>query len=523
MFHLLLLLSASITASLMDDPVEADYVVRGGTLYDGSGAAGVAGDVAIKGDRIVAVGTFRLANKPDILDAKGLIVTPGFIDLHTHSDDPLLAAATRDNLNYLKQGVTTVVTGNCGAGPTDVASFFARLEKNGVGSNVIHLMPHNAVREKVMKNSNRAPTEAELTKMASLIEHGMTDGAWGLSTGLIYTPGSYSKTDELIALARAAAKHGGLYASHIRDEGVGVLDATAEAIRIGQEAGLAVHISHMKASGRKVWGKAGDQIALIEKARKAGQTVTADQYPYIASSTSLAATVIPTRFREGDRLEYLARLDDPVAGPAMRKSIEQAIDGRQGGASVKIAYYKPHPDWSGKSLNEIAEKEKKSAVDIVVEIERNGGAGVVNFGMSEEDVRLIMKQSWVATASDGGARVPSDTTVPHPRSYGTFPRKVGRYALIDHTITLEHALRSCNGLPADILHLPERGYLKVGYFADIVVFDPATFRDVATYEKPHQYTPGVRYLFVNGKLAIEDEKYTKALAGKVLRHAEPKK
>jgi N-acyl-D-aspartate/D-glutamate deacylase len=504
-----------------DDPaIEADFIVRGATLYDGTSAAGVKGDLAIKGERIVAVGRFSPSGKPRVIDASGLIVAPGFIDLHTHSDDALTEKATRDNLNYLRQGVTTVVTGNCGFGPSDVAAYFAKLEKGGVGSNVIHLVPHNAVRRAVMKNANRTPTDTELKKMADLVDKGMSDGAWGLSTGLIYNPGTYAKTDELIALAKASARHGGLYASHIRDEGVGVLAAIDEALRIGREGGLPVHVSHLKASGRKAWGLAADEIALIEKARKGGQVVTADQYPYVASSTSLSAMVVPARYREGDRKDFLARLDDPDTGPQLRKAIADKIEGRSGGESVRIASYRPKPAWQGKNLVEIADKEKKTPLDIVLEIERNGGASVVSFGMKEEDVRLIMKQPWVATASDGGARVPDATTVPHPRSYGCFSRKVGRYALDEKVISLQHAIRSSSGLPADILHLPERGYLKKGYFADVVVFDAKIFRDMATFDKPHQYTPGVKYLFVNGKLVIDDGTFTKALAGKVLRHKE---
>ncbi|HKI37262.1 MAG TPA: D-aminoacylase [Gemmataceae bacterium] len=503
-----------------DKPVEADVVIRGATLYDGSGKPGQVGDLALKGDRIVAVGAFKVAGEPRVIDGKGLVAAPGFIDLHTHSDYPLQKAATRGNLNYLMQGVSTVVTGNCGSGPTDVAAYFKALESGGVGSNVIHQVPHNDVRRKVMGNANRLPTADELTKMEALVDQAMKDGAWGLSTGLIYNPGTYAKTDEIIALARVAARHGGFYASHIRDEGVGVLSAIDEALTIGREAKLPVHISHLKASGRRAWGKSADEIALIEKARQAGQEVTADQYPYLASSTSLAATLIPPRFREGSAKDFLARLDDPEQGRLIRKAIESAIDGREGGKTIRIARYAPKTAWQGKDLQAIAEAEKKTPVEIAVEIERNGGASVVNFGMSEEDVRLIMKQPWVATASDGGAQVPGDT-VPHPRNYGTFPRKIGNYAIADKLIPVEQAVRSASGLPADILKLSDRGYLKPGYCADVVLFDPETYRDRATYDKPHAYATGVVYLWVNGKPALEKGKSTGALAGRALRHKGP--
>jgi N-acyl-D-aspartate/D-glutamate deacylase len=256
---------------------------------------------------------------------------------------------------------------------------------------------------------------------------------------------------------------------------------------------------------------------LIQAARARGQAVTADQYPYTASSTSLSATVVPPQFREGSAKDFLARLDDPEQGPRIRQAIEANLDGREGGTAIRIARYLAKPAWNGKDLESLAKAEKKSPLEIVLEIERHGGAQIVNFGMSEEDVRLIMKQDFVSTASDGSSQVPSQT-VPHPRSYGCFARKIGRYALADKIISLEHAIRSASGLPADILKLPERGYLKPGYVADLVVFDPANYIDRATFDQPHQYATGVRYLLVNGKLAIDQGKYTGVLAGKVLRH-----
>ncbi len=510
-----LLLCALLPAA--EPAVEADVLIRGATLYDGTGQPARVGDLALKGDRIVAVGTFAAAGKPEVIDGTGLAVAPGFIDLHTHSDTVLAREANRANLCYLMQGVTTVVTGNCGSGPVDVADYFRRLEEGRVGSNVIHLVPHNAVRQAVMRNANRPPTADELRRMEDLVDRGMRDGAWGLSTGLIYNPGAYAKTDELIDLAKVAARHGGFYASHIRDEGVGVLGAVEEALRIGREAGLPVHVSHLKASGRRAWGKAGDLIATIEAARRQGQAVTADQYPYTASSTSLRAMVVPPRFREGTEQEYVARLDDPEVGPRVRRAILDDLEGRGGGKSLRVARYAPRPAWQGKDLEAIAALEKKSVLDVILEIEHHRGAQMVSFGMNEEDVRLIMRRPWVATASDGSSQVKGDT-VPHPRSYGCFPRKIGRYAIEEGVLPVEQAVRSASGLPADVLKLADRGYLKVGYVADVVVFDPAKYRDTATYDDPHQYATGVRYLFVNGQAAIRDGRYTGALAGKVLRH-----
>jgi N-acyl-D-aspartate/D-glutamate deacylase len=514
---LALLACTMMPATVGQTDVEADYVLRGGEICDGTGSNPVVGDVAIKGDRVVAVGKFAIKGNPRILDCTGLVIAPGFIDLHTHSDNAMQQTKTHANLNYLKQGCTTVVTGNCGSGPVDVAAYYAKMEKIGIGTNVAHQVPHNNVRAAVMGNVNRDPTAEEMQKMEALVDRGMRDGAWGLSTGLIYNPGTYSRTDELIALAKVAAKHGGFYASHIRNEGERVTAAIEEILTIARKAGLRVHISHIKVSGRRNHGRAGDVIAIIREARSEGVAVTADQYPYIASSTSLAAMVIPAKYREGSNKDLLKRLDDPEIGPKLRKAIEALIDGRQGGRTLRIASYSPRPDWQGKDLDTIATGENKPLLDVALDIQRHGGAQVVSFGMDEGDVRLFMKEPYVATASDGGAMVPAKT-VPHPRSYGTFPRKIGRYAVEDKVISLGQAVRSASGLPADILQLPERGYIKKGGFADIVVFDAKTLRDTATFDRPHQYATGVQYLLVNGTLVIDRGQFTDKLAGRALRH-----
>jgi N-acyl-D-aspartate/D-glutamate deacylase len=497
---------------------DTNVVFRNATLHDGTGKPPVKGDLHVKGDRIVAVGTVGKVEGATEIDADGLVVCPGFIDLHTHCDPGLPTKSGRANKNYVTQGCTTVVTGNCGSGPVDAGKFFKTLDENGVGTNVIHLAPHNSIRSEVMGNANRAPTAEELAKMVALVERAMKDGTWGLATGLIYNPGTYARTDEIVALAKAAGKFGGMYASHIRDEGSGLLDAIDEAIRIGRGGGCRVHISHIKASGKAAWGKSADAVALIERARKGGAEVTADQYPYIASSTSLRATLVPAKYREGAQKDFVARLDDPKTGEQMRNDIGKALGGRDGGKRIQIARYQPKPQWNGKNLAAIAAAEGKEPLEVVLEIERNGGAQVVNFGMSEEDVRVYMKQPWVATASDGGVQTPGPT-VPHPRSYGTFPRKIGHYAIEEKLIPVEQAVRSSTGLPADILKLTDRGYLRPGYFADVVVFDPQTFRDTATFDKPHQYAAGVRWVLVNGHAEVADGKYNgDILGGRVLRH-----
>lgn len=502
-----------------DAPVPADVVIRGGMVYDGAGKPGAVGDVAVRGDRIVAVGSIQVAGKPKVIDAAGLIVAPGFIDLHTHCDRGITNPLTRVNRSYLTQGVTTIVTGNCGSGPVDVAGYFRKLDDQKAGCNVIHLAPHNSIREQVMGNVDRSPTEAELGAMKKLVDQALKDGAWGMSTGLEYTPGTYSKIEELIELSKVVAAHGGFYASHMRDEDAGVLRSIGEAIAIGQRANLPVHISHLKAGSKVVWGKSTEMLGMIQQARDRGQRVTADQYPYRGWSTGMAAALVPRRFRSGTSAEYRARLDDPDQGPVIRKAILDAIELYDAGATFQIARYARKPQWQGKTLGAIAADEKKPVIDIVLEIERGGGCSVIGLTMNEEDVRVIMKSPFVATASDGFVVTPSDA-MPHPRSYGTFPRKIGRYSLDDKVVPLEHALRSSTGLPADILELTDRGYLKPGQFADIIVFDPKAFRDLATFDKPHQYSPGVRYLFVNGVATIENEKLTGMLAGKPLRHPE---
>ncbi len=377
---------------------------------------------------------------------------------------------------------------------------------------MIHLLPHGDLRDQVMGKTARDPTDEELTKMRELAEQAMRDGAYGMSTGLIYVPGTYSKTPELIEVAKVVGRYGGIYASHIRSEGSELLDAVREAITIGQEAHLPVHVSHFKASGTEAWGTLHVAADLIEKARQSGQRVTADQYPYIASSTSLDATLLPTWSREGGRKDLEARLADPEQRAKIRDALDKKLQRK---TRVQIASCKYRREWVGKSLDEIAEMERRDIADIVIEIESHGGAKVVNFSMQEEDMRMAMALPWVATASDGSSKVP-DADQPHPRSYGTFTRKLGVYAVQEKVISLPAAVRSSSGLPADILSLPQRGYLREGYFADIAVFDPLTVRDRATFDQPYHFSVGMKYVFVNGVPAIYEETPTGALAGRVL-------
>lgn len=496
----------------------AELELEGATIYDGTGGAPYVGNVAIRNGKIIAVSdTSGITGAYQRIDCRGLVIAPGFIDLHTHSDGPIVEPTTRANVNYLTQGVTTVITGNCGFGPVDVAAFLKKIDEQGAGSNVCHLLPHGSLRDAVMGKTARDPTPEELEKMRSLAEQAMRDGAWGMATGLIYVPATYSKTEEIALMAKVVGAHGGIYASHIRDEGEHLVRSIEEALEIGRRGELPVHISHFKASGKSAWGSLHLAVATIEKARAAGRKVTADQYPYTASSTSLEATLLPNWSREGGRSAIIDRVRDPVQRAKIRAEVERAIPDK---VKIQIAGYSPRRNWVGKSLDEIAVAEKRPAADIALEMEEQGGARVVVFNMNEDDMRLAMKLPWVATASDGSAKMP-DADRPHPRSFGTFTRKLGVYAIREKAIPLEQAIRSASGLPADILGLKDRGYLQVGQAADFVVFDPKTLIDRATYEEPYLYSAGMKYVYVNGKPAIFDGTPTGALVGKALRHVKP--
>lgn len=500
------------------DPVVADVLLVGGTIHDGTGRQGFAGDVAIRGDRVVAVGTFETKSAEWRLDCRGLVVMPGAIDLHNHSDRQVVDSRTRACVNYLLQGCTTIVTGNCGGGHVDVGDYYQKIDQAGAGANVVHLLPHGALRRQVVGTERRAATKAELKEMQLLAEQAMTDGAWGMSTGLIYVPGTYADTEELVSLAQVVARHKGIYASHIRNENVRLLAAVDEAMEIGRRAGLPVHVSHFKSSGRGSWGLVRRAAERIAAARKKGQKVTADQYPYIASSTSLDATVIPTWARAGGRKELIRRLDDKEIGVRLRAAIAENLSRKENGQVLKIARYSPRSDWVGKSVAEIAELEKLTTVEVAVQVAKNGGAAIVNFSMSEEDVRHIMQVPWVATASDGRAYLPGADR-PHPRSYGTFARKLGHYAIREKVLGLPAAVRSMTGLPAEILGLTDRGVVRAGMVADVAVFDPRRIRDAATFEDPHQFSEGFRYVFVNGRPAVYRGKPTGALAGRAVVHS----
>ncbi|WP_240911388.1 amidohydrolase family protein [Paludisphaera soli] len=488
------------------DETPADVVIQGGVLIDGSGAPRRRADVAIKGDRVIAVGDLAGTARVRTVDASGLVVAPGFIDLHTHSDDGIVADKARLNLNYITQGVTTIVTGNCGSGPIDVKAYFDKIDARGAGSNVVHLIPHGSLRRAVLGVEDREPTRDETARLKELAKAAMDAGAWGMSTGLIYVPSRYGRTPELVELAKLVHGYGGIYASHIRTEEDGLLDAVDEALAIGEQSGAPVHVSHLKASGRRNWGKTAQALAKIADARANGRAASADQYPYVASSTSLGAMVVPHWAVRVSKEEFAQIADDPVQGPKLREEILRELESRMGGAAIRLTTYAPKPSRVGKDLETIAKEEGTTPLEVVLDVQRHGGTQAINFSMSEDDVRAVMQSDFVATASDGGARGElNDANRPHPRSFGTFPRKI-RYAEDDRVITLEHAIRANAGLPASILGLRDRGVVRPGAFADLVVFDPKTFRDAATFDEPQKYAEGARYVFVNGVPLIDEGK-----------------
>lgn len=493
---------------------DVDILLKGGTIVDGAGGEPYEGSVAVRDGMIVAVrADLDVAAARQTIDCNGLVICPGFIDLHNHSDNTILTPETRDARCYLTQGCTTLVTGNCGGGKRDTGEFYDELAASAIGANIAHLVPHGAIRDQVMGKVRRAPTGNELRQMQELVADGMRDGAWGMSTGLLYVPSAFADTDELVALAQTVAQHGGIYASHIRNEDDELFEAVEEVIEIARRAGLPCHISHIKASDPTNWGKLRVVARMVETARSGGLKITADQYPYNASSTSMMALLLPDKEREGGEAATTERLKDPNEAARLRPLVINEIE--TSGPMV-IASFPAKPHWLGKTLHEVAKLENCEPVDVAFELFREPKAQGIHFGMGEEDVRFAMTLPWVATASDGSSKI-DDSTRPHPRSYGTFPRKIGHYAIRENVLSMTAAVRSASGLPADILGMTDRGYIRENLIADLVVFDPKQLEDRATYEKPFETSVGIRWVLVNGKIAIADGVPQDILAGRPLR------
>lgn len=498
-----------------------DLLIVGGAVVDGTGSAPRQVDVGIRGDRIAFIGDAKKAKLHAIrvLDARGLVVAPGFIDPHTHADSDLSNIPRNSNVNYLMQGVTTVVVGNDGLGTPRVAEMLEKWEKQGIGTNVAVLVGHGAIRREVLGLGDVQPTDEQLDQMRALVRGAMEQGAFGLSTGLYYVPGSFAKTEEVIELAKVAAAAGGIYDTHMRDEGsysIGLLASIEETIRIGREANIPVHISHIKALGPDVWGQSIPAIERIQKARTEGVDVTAGQYPYAASSTNLVPALLPPWAQADGPNDVLARLTDSAERRRLLEEMTANLE-RRGGPQSLLFTSVASPELLGKTLEDVARRRNlppvRAALDLITAAARSGsfnGLSVASFNMNEEDVARFMRQDWVMTDSDGFTG--------HPRLFGTFPRKLRVYVYEKKLITLPFAIHASSGFTAVWFHLNERGLLKSGFFADVIAFDPSTIADRATYEKPELPSTGMKYVIINGRLAVDNGQYTRILAGHTLRH-----
>lgn len=498
-----------------------DLVIRGGTLVDGSGAPTYVADVAVVGDRIVKIGQLDAATAPRVIDARGLYVSPGFIDLHNHADRNIEANSGMEN--YLHQGVTTILTGNCGNSPVDLHAFLNTIEGTGTGLNLATLIGHNAVREAVMGNKDRAPTADEQQRMNALVQAAMDAGAFGMSTGLIYLPGTYSETDEVVALARVVAAEDGIYASHIRNEFDLIADAIEEAITIGREASLPVHISHFKVADNRMWGGSTMTLGLVEAARAEGLDVTIDQYPYTAGSTGLA-NVLPSWARAGSREDFQARLDNPETRARIKADTIDKLNGARAAGDltrITIASFPKHPEYSGKTMADVTrmngrEPTIENGAEVAMEILYDGSGSAIYHMMVEEDVRRIMQAPFTSIASDGSA-VPFGKNVPHLRNYGTFPRVLAEYVRDEKVLSLEEAIHKMSGMPAERLGLQSRGTLQEGMTADINIFDLEAISANDDWSQPHQYAEGFSYVIVGGVPVIDAGSRTAALPGRVIR------
>lgn len=497
----------------------ADLAIVNARILDGTGNPWYRGHIAIRAGKITAISRGAPPVAARTIDAQDRIVAPGFIDVHAHIEFNIFERPTADN--YILNGVTTVVTGNCGGSADRLKDFFTQIDTTRTSINVASLVGHNTVRRQVMGLVNRPATTEEQARMEALVEQGMQDGAVGLATGLIYMPGMYSTTEEIVGLARVAAKHGGLYATHMRNEGNKVADAIHEALDIGKRAQLPVQISHFKLSGNANWGRSKETVALVEAARAGGQDVTIDQYPYTASSTSLSA-LLPDADLEGGFEATQKRLADPPTRARMAAEILRSARNtkRPSFAYAVITNHAANPALNGKSISELnvmrgRAPTMENEVETILDLYLAGGAQMVFHGMSEEDVRHIMKVPFSMVAADGG--VQTGRGMPHPRSYGTNARVLGKYVREESLLTLEEAVRRMTSLPAQKFQLHDRGHLREGFAADLVIFDEKTILDRATFAAPHQYSAGILAVIVNGQVVAEQGKHTGVRNGKALR------
>ena len=520
--------------------MSADLLLRGGTVIDGTGSPERRADVLVRNGRIAAVARDLAPDGARVIDAGGRVVAPGFIDIHSHSDEAMFVNDALESA--LHMGVTLVVCGNCGGSSAPVSGLaeaeldreLARLAVKRTWSsfgeyadavdrakpsiNVCSFVGHGTLRSCVMGAVARAPTESELDNMRDLLRRSMDEGAIGLASGLIYPPSAFGDTAELAALCAVVKEKGGLYASHIRNESTRLLEAVEENLEIGRRSGVRVELSHHKAAGQRNWGRVRESTALIDGARAAGVDVTADQYPYTASSTGLAVT-IPNWVHEGGTAKMCERLADPAVRARIRG--EDVETGRAWDRIV-IARARQHPEWAGKTVADLAREAGRDPLEWTADalIEHEGAVDIVHHSMNESDVRQVMAKRWVAIGSDSRANAPYGPLSfgkPHPRSYGTFARVLGRYVREEGVLTLVDAVRKMTGLTASRLRLRQRGVVREGSHADLVVFDPTTVLDTATYDDPHRYPAGIEQVIVNGIVACDQGETTRERAGRFLR------
>lgn len=511
---------------LAQAPTPCELLIKNGRIVDGSGNSWYRGNLVINNGKIVSI--FRSAANSNeenkwqparVIDAQDKIIAPGFIDVHTHIEgdekrDP-------EAKSFIYDGVTTCITGNCGLSQVDVNKYYNFIDSLQMSINVTMLIGHNDIRRAVMGRANRDATDQEQLQMEQLVEKAMRDGAVGLSTGLIYIPGTFSKTPEIIGLAKKAAAFGGVYATHMRDEGDSVTQAIEEALTIGREASIPVQLSHFKLSGQQNWGRSKTTIAMVEQARAQGMDVTIDQYPYTASSTSIN-TLIPDEILADGQDSIRARLKRPEVRKYVTASIQKRLKkrGLKHLSYAVVASFGPDTTYNGKSIEVINQQlgnkhRVKEEAAVVMDIVSRGGASAVFHGMGEEDVTRIMRYPFNMVASDAGIRV-FNAGVPHPRGYGTNARVLGRYVREKKVMELEEAIRRMTSLPAQKFQLHDRGLLQSGMAADIVIFDEQKVIDLSSFEKPHAYSIGFEYVIVNGKITVDQQKHNGTRAGKIL-------
>ncbi len=494
-------------------PTVYDLVIRNGQIIDGSGKPAYRADIGIQGDTIAVLQTNDQPIKGiKEIDASGYTVSPGFIDPHTHAMGDLGDTVRNANLNYLHQGVTTVFTGSDGRSVIQVGDRLRKWEEQGIGTNAIMYIGHGTVRQRVMGMRDAAPTEEELDNMKQLVAKGMKEGAYGLSSGLFYAPASYSTTEEVIELAKVAAQYGGNYDVHQRDESsytIGLLAAVEETIRIAEEANIPAHIAHIKCLGVDVWGKSTEVIRMVEAARDRGLKVTADQYPYRASGSSITGALVP-RWVQTDDPSPKEKLADPKLRPKIIAEMKENMRRRGGPESLLLTFpNKKDKDLVGLNLAQVSERWQVAPIEAAIRIYLNGGSSLGSFNMRQDDIANFMKQPWVMTGSDGSGG--------HPRKYGSYPKKIRQYVREEKVLPLNEMIQKSTHLPATTFGIPKRGLLKAGYYADIIIFKPEEVIDKATFEDPTALAEGMEHVLVNGQLAITDKAYTGALAGRALR------